>query len=202
MSLPPSTSTSRSAALRNFYNLTPSTSTPTPESHIATLLSNSSITQLLNTENALIEEMRSLDAERKALVYDNYSKLIAATETIRRMTSTALPGAVSSGGAGGGTTGGTLGPAVAHIEEVAGTILRDGEREIQRMRVGKEGKGRVVRWVLDAPELVERLRKEGREEDAGRVWKRLKEILGVWEKKGVEGVEEVRRRGEKAAEGL
>lgn len=30
-------------------------------------------------------EIRSLDGERKALVYDNYSKLIAATDTIRKV---------------------------------------------------------------------------------------------------------------------
>lgn len=30
-------------------------------------------------------EIRALDGERKALVYDNYSKLIAATETIRKV---------------------------------------------------------------------------------------------------------------------
>ncbi len=30
-------------------------------------------------------EIRSLDGERKALVYDNYSKLIAATDTIKRV---------------------------------------------------------------------------------------------------------------------
>lgn len=29
-------------------------------------------------------DIRGLDGERKALVYDNYSKLIAATDTIRK----------------------------------------------------------------------------------------------------------------------
>jgi len=30
-------------------------------------------------------EIKGLDGERKALVYDNYSKLITATDTIRRV---------------------------------------------------------------------------------------------------------------------
>lgn len=30
-------------------------------------------------------EIRGFDGERKALVYDNYSKLIAATDTIRKV---------------------------------------------------------------------------------------------------------------------
>lgn len=34
-------------------------------------------------------EIRGLDGERKALVYDNYSKLITATDTIHKVT--ALP---------------------------------------------------------------------------------------------------------------
>ena len=32
-----------------------------------------------------VVEIRALDGERKALVYDNYSKLIAATDTIRKV---------------------------------------------------------------------------------------------------------------------
>jgi vacuolar protein sorting-associated protein 51 len=31
------------------------------------------------------EDIRNLDGERKSLVYDNYNKLIAATETIRKV---------------------------------------------------------------------------------------------------------------------
>lgn len=30
-------------------------------------------------------EIKGLDGERKALVYDNYSKLISATDTIRKV---------------------------------------------------------------------------------------------------------------------
>jgi hypothetical protein len=30
-------------------------------------------------------EIRNLDSDRKSLVYDNYSKLLSATSTIRRM---------------------------------------------------------------------------------------------------------------------
>jgi Vps51/Vps67 len=33
----------------------------------------------------LIVDIRNLDGERKSLVYDNYNKLIAATETIRKV---------------------------------------------------------------------------------------------------------------------
>lgn len=141
--------------------------------------------------------MRSLDADRKALVYDNYSKLIAATETIRRMTSVG-----ATEGSGVGAAGATLAPAVAHIEEVAGRILRDGEKTQGKGAVERRKGDKVVAWVMAAPELVTRLRQEGRKEDAVRVWERLKGILEVWEKKGVKGVEELRKKGEEAASGL
>jgi vacuolar protein sorting-associated protein 51 len=32
-----------------------------------------------------MEDIRNLDGERKSLVYDNYNKLITATETIRKV---------------------------------------------------------------------------------------------------------------------
>lgn len=35
--------------------------------------------------NDACAEIRGFDGERKALVYDNYSKLIAATDTIRKV---------------------------------------------------------------------------------------------------------------------
>lgn len=35
-----------------------------------------------------MKDIRNLDGERKSLVYDNYNKLIAATETIRKVSST------------------------------------------------------------------------------------------------------------------
>jgi len=36
-------------------------------------------------EHLLTADIRNLDGERKSLVYDNYNKLIAATETIRKV---------------------------------------------------------------------------------------------------------------------
>jgi hypothetical protein len=40
---------------------------------------------VLKVENELVGEIRGLDGDRKALVYDNYSKLISATDTIRKV---------------------------------------------------------------------------------------------------------------------
>ena len=44
--------------------------------------------ELLRLYTKIVGEVRALDAEKKALVYDNYNKLIAATETIRKVSYT------------------------------------------------------------------------------------------------------------------
>ena len=51
--------------------------------YVKNLLERESLENVLKVEGALVNEIRGLDGERKALVYDNYSKLIAATDTIQ-----------------------------------------------------------------------------------------------------------------------
>jgi hypothetical protein len=53
--------------------------------YVRNLLEKDSLKALLRTENELVAEVRGLDGERKALVYDNYSKLISATDTIKKV---------------------------------------------------------------------------------------------------------------------
>ena len=52
---------------------------------VKNLLERESLENVLKVEGALVNEIRGLDGERKALVYDNYSKLIAATDTIQKV---------------------------------------------------------------------------------------------------------------------
>jgi hypothetical protein len=54
-------------------------------SHVRQVLENEPLQSLLALENELVSEIRNLDGERKALVYDNYSKLISATDTIKKV---------------------------------------------------------------------------------------------------------------------
>ena len=44
-----------------------------------------SLTQLMDKENEMVRHIRSLDSDMQTLVYENYNKFIAATETIRYM---------------------------------------------------------------------------------------------------------------------
>ncbi len=64
------------------------------EAYVARALAESSLEELLRTYARVVGEARALDAEKKALVYDNYSKLISATETIRKV-SALLPRFIS-----------------------------------------------------------------------------------------------------------
>ena len=68
-------------------------------SYVQHLLRTSSLQTLLKTEAALISEIKQLDGERKALVYDNYSKLIGATKMIGQMQRAMNEGAVDEGDA-------------------------------------------------------------------------------------------------------
>ena len=56
-------------------------------SYVKNLLAHEGLEGVLRVEAGLLADIRGFDGERKALVYDNYSKLIAATDTIRKMRS-------------------------------------------------------------------------------------------------------------------
>lgn len=90
------------AALREYYNLKasaprielPDSEVPSSDidvqdfkadEYVAKVVAESSLEDLLRLYTRVVGEVRALDAEKKALVYDNYSKLISATETIRKV---------------------------------------------------------------------------------------------------------------------
>ena len=138
---------------------------------------------MLRVESGLINEIKGLDGERKALVYDNYSKLITATDTIRRMRKDM--GATEMAGQG------MLGPAVGHIAETVRGLRERGSRgggggDGDRRRRERE----TVGWVLDSGRRLGELVEEGRREEAEEEWGVVRGLLERWE--GVGGVEEVR----------
>lgn len=49
------------------------------------VLKEKTLAELLVTYGGVLREIGALEAEKKALVYDNYSKLISATEMIGRL---------------------------------------------------------------------------------------------------------------------
>ncbi|KAK4192218.1 Vps51/Vps67-domain-containing protein [Podospora australis] len=217
------------AALREYYNLRnnppapPTVSitaddntlqTPTseldspsfsPESYISRTLESSSLSELLKTYTRVLSEIRALDAEKKALVYDNYSKLITATETIRKMRTTMDPLNPMAG---------TLDLVVEKVYDMASELRDELRRDVPpptttqtsgEARVGdkRERTRQLAREVVKVPERIRQLMEEGKEEEARREWEMPRRLLLVWKEKGVGGpdVEDLIRQGDDALRG-
>ena len=199
--------------------LPPSIDSPTfdADSYVQHLLRTSSLQTLLRTEATLISEIKHLDGERKALVYDNYSKLIGATRMIGQMQRVMNDGVDSAGTGIGARMGIAIGnmatrgvdderekvglkevERVKAMVENIGKIAGDLRSSPPSGRGGKAGDGRsrpvdkraLVRWVLQAPDRFERLREADDGDEVQRQWQQLYPVLDQWE--GVKGVAEVR----------
>lgn len=133
-------------------------------------------------------------------MYDNYSKLLSATSTIRRMRGNMDPLAPTTH---------TLGPAIAHIAETAASLsssmqalpakpqglgidiqvnAEDGSNaDAERKQRQKE----TVRWVLDTPRRLQEMIDQEQDEEAEKEWEEISKILEKWE--GTPGVTELRQ---------
>lgn len=56
-----------------------------PETYVTKLLRESRLTHLIDKEQLLTKQIKTLDNEMQTLVYENYNKFISATDTIRQM---------------------------------------------------------------------------------------------------------------------
>ncbi|KAI9820885.1 MAG: hypothetical protein M1832_003518 [Thelocarpon impressellum] len=162
------------------------------EGYVRTLLEREGLEGVLRVEGRLVNEIRALDGERKALVYDNYSKLISATDTIRNMRTNMDPLAPTTS---------TLAPAISHIAESAASLASPPPRSPHpRTAPARPRQERdTARWVVDAPARLRRMAREGRVEEARREWGVVLGLLERWgsQEGGVEGVERVREEGER-----
>ncbi|RYO82838.1 hypothetical protein DL766_002284 [Monosporascus sp. MC13-8B] len=172
------------------------------EAYVARALAESGLEDLLRLYARVVGETRALDAEKKALVYDNYSKLISATETIRKMRSTMDPlNPMAS----------TLDPAIAQIYTQAAAI-RDSLREAiptpptttssststrspqsspkneeaatQKRRLRTK---QLALEVLETPDKLRALVAAGRADEARRTWETPRRLLLLWREKGLGG---------------
>merc|ERR1719419_1560868 len=53
--------------------------------YVSRLVSQASLSQLMAQEGEVVKQIQGLDSDMQTLVYENYNKFIAATETIRKM---------------------------------------------------------------------------------------------------------------------
>jgi vacuolar protein sorting-associated protein 51 len=161
------------------------------EAYIQDLLKSSNLKTVLKAEASLVSEIKNLDGERKALVYDNYSKLIAATQTIGTMRKS-----MDEAGRGSRSIG-MLGPAVDGVARSAGELNRGNSgtdiaqrrrrREVQRE---ERSKRETVKWVLGTPARLERKLKESPREEAEADWEEVQTLFRKWQ--GVKGVAELK----------
>ncbi|KAL9602971.1 MAG: hypothetical protein Q9219_001496 [cf. Caloplaca sp. 3 TL-2023] len=161
-----------------------------PEAYVRDVLAKESLQRLLKIESGLVNEIRGLDGEKKALVYDNYSKLITATDTIRKMRTNMDPLIPTTS---------MLSPAISHIAETATSLATSLQsrstqaEDIARQEdaaANKRKQRETVRWVLGAPSRLRSLVDEERRPEAEKDWEAVKGLLEKW--KGVEGADEIK----------
>ncbi|KAI4928169.1 uncharacterized protein J4E92_005652 [Alternaria infectoria] len=174
------------------------------EAFVEALLAKEGLKGVLKVEADLVSQIRNLDSDRKSLVYDNYSKLLSATSTIRRMRGNMDPLAPTTH---------TLGPAISHIAETAASLsssLQDSHQSKEQglgisIRVEQDDKDKsdvdkkrrqqdTVRWVLDTPRRLQDMVDQDQDEKAEKEWEEVRRILDKW--KGVAGVQELREQCE------
>lgn len=123
-------------------------------------------------------------------MYDNYSKLIAATETIEKMRRNMDPlNPMAS----------TLDPAISSIYERASGLKKDlkgslegaGREDVEREKRNQRAREAVKR-VLDTPGRLRELVEEGKEDEARKQWEPIRAVLDSWKEQG-KGGEDVQK---------
>ncbi|KAL2072462.1 hypothetical protein VTL71DRAFT_11805 [Oculimacula yallundae] len=186
------------------------------EEYVRKVLEEKSLGEVLGIYRGVLADVRALDAERKALVYDNYSKLIVATEMIGRMREGVGESSSGGGRAGGGAAGGKKkGDGVEGVEELVERV-RKGVEGLRRDSEGGEDRKEeiekaerrrktrlVAERVLGTPEKVRNLVRDGKSEEAKALWEHEKRLLERWRERGVGGpdVAECIEDGERALRG-
>ncbi|KAH8727185.1 Vps51/Vps67-domain-containing protein [Phaeosphaeriaceae sp. PMI808] len=169
------------------------------EAYVDNLLAKEGLKGVLRVEADLISQIRNLDSDRKSLVYDNYSKLLSATSTIRRMRGNMDPLAPTTH---------TLGPAISHIADTAASLSSsmqatqkrteglgisiqiDQDSTEEDVAAQKRRQKKLVRWVLDTPRRLRDFVDLERFEDAEEEWEHVCKIINRWT--NVAGVKELR----------
>ncbi|KAK8055351.1 hypothetical protein PG993_000578 [Apiospora rasikravindrae] len=158
------------------------------DAYVKKALAENGMEDLLKLYTKTLGEIRALDAEKKALVYDNYSKLISATETIRKMRTNMDPlNPMAS----------TLDPAIAQIYSQASSIRETLRGQVpppnSTKKAAEEARQRKIRTkqlaleVLETPDKIRALVSEGRLEDARQAWRVPRKLLVTWKEKGLGG---------------
>ncbi|CED84528.1 Uncharacterized conserved protein [Phaffia rhodozyma] len=147
-----------------------------PSKYYASLLSSSSLPQLLKIENDLSEQIRLLDSERHGLVYNHHHELVSASSTLQKMNSQTSPLADSLD---------QIRSSFSSISQLTASLSLPSE-------VDKPAEIRaIVREVGDLKERLGDLIELGRRSDAQLALKAARPLLEHWISKGVRGADRV-----------
>lgn len=163
------------------------------QAYIAHLLSTSSLRDILKVEATLVSEIRNLDGERKALVYDNYSRLIKAVGTIGQMQRS------MNAKSGGLSEVSELEGRMKKLGDLANSLgspglsdanTREHRRKSREEAIQQRKKSDLVKRVLAAPTTLRSLLDEDKDEEAEAEWTIVRKCLDAWT--GVKGVAEIK----------
>uniref|UniRef100_A0A060TJ52 Vacuolar protein sorting-associated protein 51 homolog n=1 Tax=Blastobotrys adeninivorans TaxID=409370 RepID=A0A060TJ52_BLAAD len=136
-----------------------------PDDFVKKIIQQSSVKELLTTENGLAREMRTLESEQKSLVYNNYNKLISAASTLESLQKTHDIQ----------TQLDNLGTKLASISSINQTLpnIEPGDQTGAEL-------SHAARWVLGVEGRMTLLRNQGKQQDAISEGNRALELIDKW----------------------
>uniref|UniRef100_A0A1I8JE68 Vacuolar protein sorting-associated protein 51 homolog n=1 Tax=Macrostomum lignano TaxID=282301 RepID=A0A1I8JE68_9PLAT len=134
-----------------------------PEVYLSKLLQEQPLTSLMAKEQQMVDQIRQLDSDMQTLVYDNYSKFISATDTIRKMKSDfhRMEQEMNN-----------LAESVSAMSQQAADVRQHvgGKRAELKRLAGVSALLHKLQYLLDLPARLTELRREGAHQQAIRAW--------------------------------
>uniref|UniRef100_A0A1I8G024 Vacuolar protein sorting-associated protein 51 homolog n=1 Tax=Macrostomum lignano TaxID=282301 RepID=A0A1I8G024_9PLAT len=141
-----------------------------PEVYLSKLLQEQPLTSLMAKEQQMVDQIRQLDSDMQTLVYDNYSKFISATDTIRKMKSDfhRMEQEMNN-----------LAESVSAMSQQAADVRQHvgGKRAELKRLAGVSALLHKLQYLLDLPARLTELRREGAHQQAIRAWQQADRVL-------------------------
>eukprot|EP00605_Chrysophyceae_sp_TOSAG23-4_P000340 GSChrysophyteH1.ASY1.ANO1.387.1 assembled CDS len=138
--------------------------------YVHTILNTQQARELLQTDVALVHDIRTLDSDMQMLVYENYNKFIAATETIRRMKSN-----VEAMDADMNTVKAKMG-IISSGSESLDTSLDSKNRRVQKL-VKVQSLLKRLEFLSELPETLTKMIESGQYDSAVQLYRRTNRVL-------------------------
>ncbi|KNC97850.1 uncharacterized protein SPPG_06846 [Spizellomyces punctatus DAOM BR117] len=140
------------------------------ELHLNKLMNEMALPDLIQRDNELVAEIKQLDGDMKTLVYENYSKFISATDTIRKM-KTNVENMESEMD--------QLSKSIAKISDSSTTInngLQDQRAKLHQLN-GVDNLLKKLNFVIELPNRLHECVDKGQHAQAVRYYSRVSNLL-------------------------